>query len=71
MKSMLEGVRDSLRQTMMKQKSELGFNLAGLKVLGRRINDISESAYVDARELDNVEQNVRDHGKKRAFVNIA
>lgn len=71
MRSMLEQVRDNLRHTLQKQQHDLGFNLAGLRVLGRRVRELGESDYVDESTWqDSAESNV-NRGKKREFVNIA
>jgi len=70
----LEEVRVELRRTLKRQKDELGFNLAGLRVLGRRAREAGESGFVDGEE-DGVGEGVLEKagtkGKKRAFVNIA
>ncbi|OAP60348.1 hypothetical protein AYL99_05350 [Fonsecaea erecta] len=74
MKGMLEEVRAQLRWTLMRQKGELGFNLAGLRVLGRRVREVAgESEYVDEatwQEADGAAAGMT-RGKKREFVNIA
>jgi len=79
MKAMLEDVRDKLRAAIQAQKHDLGFNLAGLRVLRRRVRDLGESDYVDeaAWEADDQQQNHHDQsallsrGKKRSFRNVA
>ena len=74
----LEGVRVELRKRLRKEKEELGFNLAGLRVLGRRVGDeVGERGFVGGlesdlgggggRDLDPMGEGVR----KRAFVNVA
>lgn len=70
MRPMLEDVRNKLRQTLTFQKHELGFNLAGLRVLGRRVNELGESEYVDEAKWDEAEAS-KGRGKKRTFVNVA
>ncbi|EXJ66894.1 uncharacterized protein A1O5_10089 [Cladophialophora psammophila CBS 110553] len=74
MKGMLEEVRSKLRSTLMRQKGELGFNLAGLRVLGRRVREVAgETEYVDEetwQEGDAAAPGMA-RGKKREFVNIA
>ena len=66
----LEGVRVELRGTLRRMKDELGFNLAGLRVLGRRVGEANEveGGFVDGESVE--EENV-GKGKKRAFVNVA
>lgn len=70
MKLMLEGVRDQLRHTVQRQKHDLGFNLAGLRILGRRIADLDQSDYVDEATWVQ-EESTSSRGKKRGFVNVA
>lgn len=67
MRPLLEKVRRDLRVTLQTQKGELGFNLAGLRIAGRRVGEIGENDYVDEDSL-NVEVT---QGKKRAFINVA
>lgn len=73
MKVMLEEVRDKLRETIQAQKHDLGFNLAGLRVLRRRVRDLGESDYVDEAtwEDDQQQQSALSRGKKRGFRNVA
>ena len=71
MKIMLEEVRDKLRSTLQKQKHDLGFNLAGLRVLGRRVRELGESDYVDESTWDQSQQPAISQGKKRGFLNVA
>jgi U3 small nucleolar RNA-associated protein 12 len=69
---LLGNVRDQLRRTLQLQKTELGYNLAGLRILGRRIGELGESGFVDDIEL--MEENAKKKGneKKRSlFVNVA
>lgn len=70
MRSMLEDVRTSLRRTLNLQKNELGFNLAGLRVLGRRVTELGESDYYIDEEREDTQKSKKT-GKKRTFVNIA
>lgn len=73
MKLMLEDVRDKLRMTIQTQKHDLGFNLAGLRVLRRRVKDLGESDYVDEATWEQDQQSAmsRSRGKKRGFLNVA
>ncbi|KIX01850.1 uncharacterized protein Z518_09577 [Rhinocladiella mackenziei CBS 650.93] len=71
MKLMLEEVRDKLRQTLQKQKQDLGFNLAGLRVLGRRVRELGESDYVNESTWQTGPPFDLHRGKKREFVNVA
>ncbi|KAJ9610028.1 beta transducin [Cladophialophora chaetospira] len=72
MKGVLEDVRGKLRTTLMRQKGEMGFNLAGLRVLGRRVREVSgESEFVDEESWMKDESAKGKKGRKREFVNIA
>lgn len=79
MRSLLEDVRGRLRQTLAQQEHELGFNLAGLRLLGRRLNERSQSDYVvdedadDGRRTpwDGAGRSIQGRGNKRAFINVA
>jgi len=75
LKGALEAVKAELRRRLKREKEELGFNLAGLRVLGRRVGDeLGEKGFVDRveGEVDGVDGAGRGKGgKKRAFVNIA
>ncbi|KAI1627591.1 Ca2+/calmodulin-dependent protein kinase [Exophiala viscosa] len=66
----LEEVRDRLRHTLQKQKHDLGFNLAGLRVLGRRVRELGESDYVDETTWQDTTVNTA-RGTKRGFVTVA
>lgn len=65
---LLEDVRRNLRAILQEQKSEMGFNLAGLRVTWRRVAEAGENDFVDP-ELEKEKE--RTQGKKRAFVNVA
>ena len=68
MRPLLEEVRRKLRVTLQIQKCEMGFNLAGLRIAGRRVEEIGENEYVDEDLLRTKETT---QGKKRAFINVA
>lgn len=68
MKTMLDGIRSNLRAALKKQKDEMGFNIAALKVVGMQIRDNSIKDYVDETwDEDSTERSA----KKRAFVQVA
>ncbi|KAM3538530.1 hypothetical protein ARSEF1564_008557 [Beauveria bassiana] len=68
MKAMLDGIRANLRATLKKQKDEMGFNLAALKVVGMQIRENSIKDYVDDTWE---EENHERSAKKRGFVHVA
>lgn len=76
MRNELESLREKLRGILDSRRKEVGFNLAGLRVLGRRIDEGED----DRGWIDDVDVNegVVDEGKKtkkkgvkRTFVNVA
>lgn len=70
MRAMLDGIRTNLRQALMKQKDEMGYNMAALKIVGMQIQEKSIKDYVDENwEGDN--DNDSSGGRKRAFVQVS
>lgn len=76
MRAELDALRTTLRAGMDASRREMGFNLAGLRVLGRRMEgELAGLGYVDGAEEE--EQEEPEHGergkkgKKRSFVNVA
>ncbi|KAI1324981.1 WD domain-containing protein [Xylariaceae sp. FL0255] len=68
MRTMLDGIRASLRQVLKRQKDEMGYSIAALKIAGMQIQENSVKDYVDENWDDGSgEQNVR----KRAFVHVS
>lgn len=68
MKTMLDGIRTNLRASLKKQKDEMGFNLAALKVVGMQIRDKSVKNYIDENWDDGKDDRST---KKRTFVHVA
>ncbi|CAJ2513816.1 Uu.00g019350.m01.CDS01 [Anthostomella pinea] len=68
MRAMLDGIKTNLRKVLKRQKDEMGYNIAALKVAGMQIQEKSVKEYVDENWDDgNDSQNV----KKRAFVYVS
>ena len=67
LKSMLEGIRGDLRKALKRQKDEMGYNLAALKIIGAQMNENTVD-YVDERSLEGDESR---NLKKRGFVQVA
>ena len=68
----LERVRECVRATLRRQKDELGFNLAGLRILGRRVGELGRSGFVDGEiDEEDADGGMARSGRKRAFVNVA
>ncbi|SPN96866.1 probable DIP2 - Dom34p-interacting protein [Cephalotrichum gorgonifer] len=66
MRGMLEGIRTNLRAALERNKDEMGFNAAALRVMGMQVAENSVKEYVD-ENWDDGEENVR----KRAFIHVA
>ena len=70
MRPMLDRLREQLRGSLRAQKDELGFNLAALKYIGRRVQESGRSEYVDESIWE--EEDVVGKGrKKRGFIDVA
>ncbi|KAK2025256.1 WD domain-containing protein [Colletotrichum zoysiae] len=68
MRGMLDGIRANLRAALKRQKDEMGFNIAALKVVGMQIQEKSVKDYVDENwDAGDDSRAV----KKRAFVQVS
>lgn len=68
MRAMLDGIRMNLRNALKRQKDEMGYNIAALKVVGLQIKEKSVKDYVD----ENWEEEDQSRSvKKRAFVHVS
>lgn len=68
MRAMMDGIRINLRQVLKKQKDEMGYNIAALKIVGMQIQEKSIKDYVD----ENWEGEDESSGaRKRAFVQVS
>jgi len=68
MRTVLDGIRTNLRQALRKQKDEMGYNIAALKIIGMQIQEQSVKDYIDENwEDDDQSRNV----KKRGFVHVS
>lgn len=67
MRPMLDGIRINLRQSLNRQKKEIGFNLAALRVLSTRARDTEARDFVDEETWEKEERGP----KKRGFVQVA
>ncbi|EON97799.1 putative wd domain-containing protein [Phaeoacremonium minimum UCRPA7] len=65
MRAMLDGIRMNLRNALKRQKDEMGYNIAALKVVGLQIKEKSVKDYVD----ENWEEEDQSRSvKKRAHL---
>ncbi len=72
MRATLDGVRLHLRRALRRQKDELGYNIAALRVVGMQIRDRSVKDYVDENWDDDDDDDANGQGvRKRAFVHVS
>ena len=68
MRLMLDGIRGNLRAALKRQKDEMGYNLAALRIVGNQVKERGVKDYVDEETWDVDEvKNV----KKRGFVQVS
>lgn len=67
MRLMLDSIRGSLRMSLQRQKDEMGYNLAALKVVGMQVKEKGVKDYVDEETWDDGEKSQR----KRGFVQVS
>ncbi|KAH9908716.1 WD domain-containing protein [Xylariomycetidae sp. FL2044] len=68
MRAMLDGIKTNLRQALKRQKDEMGYNIAALKIAGMQIRENSVKDYVDDNWDDG---SASQNAKKRAFVHVS
>ena len=70
LRPMLDGIRKQLKGALQAQKDEMGFNLAALRFVGRRMTETDTKQYVD-EEVWEDEQTAEKGRKKRGFVDVS
>lgn len=71
LRPMLDGIREQLRGALQAQKDEMGFNLAALRFVGRRMGEMGRKHYVDEAVWEEEEEVIAKGKKKRGFVDVA
>lgn len=71
LRPMLDGIREQLRGALQAQKDEMGFNLAALRFVGRRMGEMGKKQYVDEQVWEEEEELSGKGKKKRGFVDVA
>ncbi|KAK4251160.1 hypothetical protein C7999DRAFT_28188 [Corynascus novoguineensis] len=71
MRAMLEGIRANLRRALRRQKDEMGYNIAALKVVGMQLRERSVKDYVDDKWEQKEEQARSGGARKRGFVHVS
>lgn len=69
MRQMLDGIRVNLRQALRKQKDEMGYNIAALRVVGMQIEERSVKGFVDENWEE--EEKQKKEVRKRAFASLS
>lgn len=69
MRGMLDGIRMNLRRALRRQKDEMGYNIAALRVVGMQMAEKNVKDYVDEKWDDDEDKNKAV--RKRAFVHVA
>ena len=70
LRPMLDGIREQLRGALQAQKDEMGFNLAALRFVGRRIGEMGKKQYVDEKIWEEEEEVIGKGRRKRGFVDV-
>jgi U3 small nucleolar RNA-associated protein 12 len=68
MRLMLDGIRSNLRQALKRQKDEMGYNLAALRVVGNQVKERGVKNYVDEDTWGDEEIKSQ---RKRGFVQVS
>jgi U3 small nucleolar RNA-associated protein 12 len=68
MRIMLDRIRDNLRQSLQRQKNEMGYNLAALRFIGSQIKAQGVTDYIDESTW---EDDDAKRQRKRGFVQVA
>jgi U3 small nucleolar RNA-associated protein 12 len=69
MRLMLDGIRNNLRQQLKRQKDELGYNIAALRIVSKQVRDKEVRDYID-EEAWTLEQN-KSEQRKRGFISVS
>jgi len=71
MRAMLDGIRVNLRGALKRQKDEMGYNIAALKVVGMQLKEKSVKDYVDEKWDEEETETGSRAVKKRGFVHVS
>ena len=69
MRVLMDGIREDLRRSLESQKDEMGYNLAALGFVGRKIDEMGRSDFVDEASL--AEEETGKGKKKRGFIELS
>jgi U3 small nucleolar RNA-associated protein 12 len=65
---MLDGIRNNLREALKRQKDEMGYNLAALRVVGSQVREKGVKQYIDEEIWDEED---KKNQRKRGFVHVS
>ena len=68
MRLMLDNIRGNLRQALKRQKDEMGYNLAALRVVRSQVQEKGVKNYIDEDTWDDED---KKNQRKRAFVHVS
>jgi U3 small nucleolar RNA-associated protein 12 len=68
MRLMLDGIRSNLRQALKRQKDEMGYNVAALRVIGNQVQEKGVKNYIDEETWDDED---KKNQRKRGFVHVS
>jgi U3 small nucleolar RNA-associated protein 12 len=68
MRLMLDSIRSNLRQALKRQKDEMGYNLAALRVIGNQVQEKGVKNYIDEETWDDED---KKNQRKRGFVHVS
>jgi U3 small nucleolar RNA-associated protein 12 len=71
MRGMLDGIRTNLREALRRQKDEMGYNIAALKVVGMQMSESNIKGFVDENWDEDREKEESAAVKKRTFANVS
>ena len=70
MRTTMDEIREQLRAALLAQKDQMGFNLAALRFVGRRIGEDGMTEYIDEKAWEE-EEEVGKGKKKRGFIDVS
>lgn len=68
MRLMLDSIRSNVRQSLTRQKDEMGYNVAALRVIGNQVQERGVKNYIDEEAWDDDEKKSQ---RKRGFVHVS
>ena len=70
MRRSLDEIRGNLRESLQAQKDEMGFNLAALKFVARKVEEMGKKEYIDENLWED-EEVIGKGRRKRGFIDVS